>query len=119
MDCSNRPVAVSTSHSDVTTGILPARLGYARDQTLRGQLAKGETRQLEAADERAATARHFATIYNPRRAGVARQLRQAGVIFLRFQLGADGSVFFHRCALTLVAINPGGFGHKKRLNLLL
>src|SRR5919198_428597 len=48
---------------------LPAGLRHARDQSLRGELAKGESRDFESANERAATARYFATVHHPRRAG--------------------------------------------------
>src|SRR6266513_2793914 len=98
--------------------ILPARLGYARNQALGRQLTESETRQFEAADKRAAAARHFATVHNTRRTGIARQLRQAGIVLLRFQLSPQRSIFLHRRALAFIAINPGSLGHKKRLNLV-
>src|SRR5262249_17297320 len=93
---------------------LPAGLRHARDQSLRSELAKGESRDFEPAYERAAAARHFATVYHPRRAGVAWKLGQTGVIFLRFELGAEGGVFLYRLALAFVAINPGCLCHKER-----
>src|SRR5256885_16342233 len=97
---------------------LPAGLRHARDQSLRGELAKRQPRDFEPANERAAAARHFATVHHPRRAGVARKLRQTGVIFLRFELGANGGVFLDRLALAFVAINPGCFCHKGTPNLV-
>src|ERR1051326_3316763 len=93
---------------------LPAGLRHARDQSLRGELAKREPRDFEPANERAAAARHFATVHHSRRAGVARKLRQAGVIFLRLELSAERGVFLHRLALAFVAINPGCLCHKER-----
>src|SRR2546430_5852524 len=98
--------------------ILPAGLRHAGDQPLRGELAKRQPRDLEPANERAAATRHFATVHHPRRAGVARKLRQTGVIFLRFELGANGGVFLDRLALAFVAINPGCFCHKGTPNLV-
>src|SRR5205085_5995923 len=98
--------------SDLWT--LPAGFCHARDQSLRGELAKREARDLEPANERAAASRHFATVHHAARAGVARKLRQTGVIFFRFELGAERGVFFHRLALALVAINPGCLCHKER-----
>ena len=97
--------------------ILPARLRHARDEPLRSKLAKSETRNLEAANEGAAAARHLAAIYHPRRAGIARQLRETGIILLRLQLGAHRGVFLHRRALAVVAIDPGGLGHKEAPNV--
>src|SRR5882762_7843938 len=93
---------------------LPAGLRHARDQSLRGELAKRQPRDLEPANERAAAARHFATVHHPRRAGVARKLGQTGIIFLRFELGAERGVFLHRLALALIAIDPGHLCHKER-----
>src|SRR6267378_1146079 len=97
---------------------LPAGLRHARDQSLRGELAKRQPRDLEPANERAAAARHFATVHHPRRASVAGKLRQTGVILLRLELGADRGVFLHRRALALVAINPGCFCHKGTRNVI-
>src|SRR6266567_6651647 len=97
---------------------LPAGLRHARNQTLRGELAKRQPRDFEPANERAAAARHFATVHYPRRAGVARKLRQTGVILLRFEFGAERGVFLHRRALAFVAINPGCLCHKATRNLV-
>ena len=97
--------------------ILPARLGYARDEPLGRQLTKCETRHLEAAVKRAAAPRHFATVHYTRWAGIARQLRETGVILFRFQLGAQRGVLFYRCAFAFIPINPGGLGHKRTLTV--
>src|SRR5437660_5745820 len=59
---------------------LPAGLRHARDQSLGREFAKRQPRDFEPANERTAAARHLATVHHPRRAGVARKLRQAGVI---------------------------------------
>src|SRR5437660_4044278 len=66
---------------------LPAGLRHARDQSLRGELAKRQPRDFESANEGAAAARYLATVHHSRRTGVARKLGQAGIIFLRFELG--------------------------------
>src|ERR1700730_5433223 len=115
--CSHGPVVRRTLHSNVAT-TLPARLRHARDQALRGEFAKRQPRDFEPANERAAAARHFATVHHPRRAGVARKLRQTGVILLRFELGAERGVLLHRRALTFVAIDPGCLCHKGTRNLV-
>src|ERR1700704_4585263 len=91
---------------------LPARFGHTRDEPGRSEFSEGQARNLETANKRTAAAAHFATIHHPRRAGVARKLRETHIIFLRLQLSPQGRVFFHGCALAVVAINPGRFRHK-------
>src|SRR5712691_10649703 len=98
--------------------ILPARLGHARDQSLGSELAKGETRNFEPANERAAAARHFAAVHHPCRAGIPRKLGQTGVIFLRLQLGPQRGVFLDCRALAVVTIDPGCGCHKGTRNLV-
>src|SRR5207244_2577144 len=98
--------------------VLPAGLRHARDQSLRGKLAKRQPRDFEPADERAAAARDFATVHDPRRAGVAGELGQTGVILLRLELGPERGVFLHRRALAFIAINPGCLCHKGTPNLI-
>jgi hypothetical protein len=97
--------------------ILPARLRHARNQPGGSKFTKSETRNLEPANEGAAAAGHQAAIYHPRRAGIARQLRETSVIFLRFQFCPHRCVFLYRRALAVVAIDPGGLGHKEVRNL--
>ncbi len=106
-----RTIAADTA---AATAILPAGFRYTRDQTLGRELAKGEPRDLESPNEGAAAARHQATVHHTCRAGVARKLSQTGVIFLRFELGAQRGIFLYRIALPLIAINPGHLCHKKR-----
>ena len=91
---------------------LPARLRYARDQTLRRQFAKREPRNLEPANERSTAAGNLATIHHARRARVPWQLRQPGVIFFRLQLSPQCRILFHSRALAVVAVNPGCLCHK-------
>src|SRR5437660_7463599 len=80
---------------------LPAGLRHARDQSLGGELAKGQPRDFEPANKCTAAAGHFTTVHHSRRAGVARKLRQTGVILLRFELGAERGVFLHRRAFAI------------------
>jgi len=49
-----------------------------------------------------AAAAHSATIHEPRWAGVARKLGEAGVIALGFEFGADGGVFLYRLSFGLL-----------------
>src|SRR5947209_8487852 len=79
---------------------------------------EASSRNVEPADERAAAAGYFATVHHPRRAGIARKLRQTGVILLRFKLRAKRGVFLHRRAFACVAINPGCLCHKGTRNLV-
>src|SRR6266478_5302745 len=106
------------AHPKIDLWILPAGLRHAWDESLRGELAKRQPRDFEPPDERAAAAGHFATVHHPRRAGVARKLRQTGVILLRFELGTERGVFLHRRAFAFVAINPGCLCHKGTRNLV-
>src|SRR5882724_7675214 len=91
---------------------LPARFGYARDEPLRSQFAKSETRNLKPANKRASSPGNFTAVHHPGGARVARQVREAGIIFFRLQLGAQCGILLHHRALPLVTINPGSLGHK-------
>src|SRR5205823_8990713 len=91
---------------------LPARFGYARDEPLRSQFAKGKTRKLKPSNKCAPPPRNFAAVHDPGGACVARQLRKAGIIFFRLQLCAQCGILLHARALPLVTINPGSLGHK-------
>src|SRR5688500_7764139 len=64
-------------------GSLPARFGHTRDEPARGELAKRQARNLETANKRPAPAADFAAIDHPGGAGIARQLGEGHVIFLR------------------------------------
>src|SRR5256886_9998747 len=86
--------------------ILPARLGYARDEPLGRQLTKCETRHLEAAVKSAAGTRHRATGHYTRWAGVARQLRETGVNLFRFLIGAPRGVPFFRLSVAVLSPHP-------------
>ena len=92
---------------------LPAGLGYTRDEPLRSQFTKSETRHLEPANESAATPGNFASVNDTRGTGVTRELRERGIILLRLQLGAPSGIFFYRRAFSLIAINPGSLGHNE------
>src|SRR6266498_3756389 len=76
--------------------ILPASLRDPRNQSVQGSLAKREAGAPELAQISVAAAAHRTAINHPDGAGIARQLREAGVIALRLQLGANGGVFLNR-----------------------
>src|SRR5579883_2098305 len=98
---------------------LPACLGDTRDKARQGGFAEGHARATELAQITVAAAAHRAAVDHPHRAGVARQLREAGVIFLRFEFGAQGGVLFDRLGLLIVAFDPGCFCHVKNSGLRL
>ena len=102
---------------DCEPGVLPARLRHTRDEPARGEFSEGQARNLEPANKRTAAAAHFATIDHPGGTGIARQLRQAHIIFLRFELSTERRVFFYGRALAFVAIDPGRFRHKGTRNV--
>jgi hypothetical protein len=60
-----------------------------------------------------ATTAHFATVDEPRWAGVAGQFGEAGIITLGLEFGTQGGIFLDRFSFALVALNPGCLGHKK------
>ena len=93
---------------------LPARLGYARNKALRGQLAEGEPGNFEPADESAAATAHLTTIDHACGAGISRELRETSIVFLCFQLGPERSVFLYCRTLAFVPISPGRLGHRER-----
>src|SRR5438093_6926158 len=64
--------------------ILPAGLGYARDEPCGSQFAKSQAGHFETADKRPPATGYLTTINDARRTGIARQLSQAGIILLRF-----------------------------------
>src|SRR4029077_6444852 len=91
---------------------LPARLGDAGNQSARRQLAKSQPRNLEPPDKCPSPAGNLATINHPHRTCVARQLREAGIVLLCFQLRPQRGIFLDRRALAFVAVDPGCFRHK-------
>ncbi len=106
-----RTIAADTA---AATAKLPAGFRHARDQSLGGELAKGQPRDFESPNEGAAAARYLTTVHHSSRAGVAGKLGQAGIVFFRFELGPHRGVFLHRIALPFIAINPGRLCHKER-----
>ena len=97
---------------------LPARLGYARDESLRSQLSESQTRNLESTNETTPATGHLAAIDDPGGAGVTGQLAETGVILFRLQLGPQGGILLHRRAFACVAIDPGHFGHRRTPNVM-
>src|SRR6218665_2351518 len=71
-------VSISPSGSErlIVFVSLPARLDHARDLPEIAQLAQGDTAHLELAVVGARTARHFATVTDAVRGGIARQFGQ-------------------------------------------
>src|SRR3954468_16446289 len=90
---------------------LPARLRYARNETLGSELTESQARDLEPANECAAPASYLAAINHSRRAGVPWQLGKTGIILSRLELGPHGGVLLDRSAFTLISIDPGHLCH--------
>src|ERR1017187_3186520 len=91
---------------------LPAGFHNAGDQTVQRGLPEGEARRGELAQITAPAAAGRAAVHQPRWAGVARQLRETGVVAPGLQFRADRGVFFYRFSFALVALNPCFLGHK-------
>src|ERR1044071_1250546 len=91
---------------------LPTGFGDAGDEAGEGHLPEGQAGTAEFADVGVAPPADGAAIHQPHRAGVARQLGQAGVVALGLEFRPDGGVFLHRIDFFLVAFFPGCFRHK-------
>src|SRR5688572_15485393 len=103
---------VSMSEMGSVGVILPACLGYARDQAVERHFAKGQARDAELAEMPAAAAGDTATVHQARWAGVARQFCEGLIIALGFQFGAHRGVFLHRGGFAFITFNPGCLCHK-------
>src|ERR1035437_781999 len=81
---------------------LPTGFHNTGNQTVQRGLPESKARRGEFAQITTPTAAGRATVHQPRWAGVARQLRETGVVALGLQLRADRGVFFHRFGFALV-----------------
>ena len=86
--------------------LLPAGLGDAGDQAVGGHFAESDTRDLEAAEESAATAGDLAAVDKADRAGVAGKLAQADVVLLCLELGTEFRPLSDGLALAFVSLKP-------------
>src|SRR5438270_1664009 len=82
---------------------LPARFRYARDEPLRSQLAKRETRNLEPAKKRAAPTRNFTAVYDTAGSCIGRQLCETSIIPFRRYVRSSRGVLLHRRAFAVRA----------------
>src|SRR5438477_1314718 len=82
---------------------LPTGFGDARDQSVEGGFTKGQPRAGKFAQITVAPASDRAAIDHARRTGVARQLRERGVILPGLQFSANGGEFLHRVSLLFVS----------------
>src|ERR1035437_7683930 len=89
----------------------PTGLHHARNQTIERGFAERQAGSAELAQVTATAAGHRATIDEPRWTGVARELRQTGVIAFGLQFRPDRGVLLDRVCLALVALNPCCLGH--------
>src|ERR1017187_6463422 len=91
----------------------PTGLRHPGNQPVQRRLAERQARHTELAPIATTTAAHRAAVHHARWTGVARQLRQTGVIAFRLQFGADRGVFFHRFFFSVVPLYPCFLGHNK------
>src|SRR5882724_4303892 len=91
---------------------LPARFCHTGNQTIQRALAEGHARAGELAQITVPASAHRAAVHHPRGAGVARELRQPGVIALGLQFRPQRGVLLHRLLLLLVPLQPCFLGHK-------
>src|ERR1035437_101597 len=98
---------IRVSMSEIGSFIdLPTGFGHARDQAVESAFAERHARAAKLAQIAAAAAAHRAPVDQPRRAGVAREFGQTGIVALGLQLSPDGGVLLDRLGLLLVAFNP-------------
>ena len=86
--------------------LLPARLRDAGDETGGGELAEGDTGNLEAAQVSAAAAGELAAVRESGGARVAWKLGKSDVVAGCLQLGTKLRIFFNGLPLALVALKP-------------
>src|SRR5688500_3012272 len=86
--------------------MLPARFRYAWDQAVERRFTEREARRGKFTELPATAAAHLAAIHQAHGARVLRELREAGVIFLRLQFCAHSGVLLDRFGLPLVALQP-------------
>src|ERR1039457_2191205 len=104
---------IHLSKNPIIFFILPTGLRYSRNESVQRGFAERQSRHPELAPVATAAAAHRAAVHHARGAGVARQLRQTGVVALRLQFGADRGVFFHRFFFAVVPLYPCFLGHNK------
>src|SRR5205807_7387623 len=90
---------------------LPTGFSHTGNQPVQGGLAESQTRITELAHKAMTPSAHGAAIDQARRARIARQFRQALVIFAGLQLRAHRGVFLDRRGLPFVSLNPSFLCH--------
>src|ERR1700733_13551105 len=96
----------------VSVIILPTGLCHPGNQSVQRRLAKRQARAAKFAQVAVAPAGHRTAVDHARRAGVAGQLAQPGIVVLGLEFGAQSGEFLDRGGLPLVPLNPGCFCHK-------
>src|SRR5438045_9729289 len=101
------------SRSEIGSVIgLPTGFGYAGNEAREGHFPERQTRTTELADVGVAAAADAATVHDAHGTGVARQLRQAGVIALGPQFRPQRGVLLDGLHFFLVALFPRSRLHK-------
>src|SRR4051812_9261601 len=85
---------------------LPTGFCDTGNEPVEGCFTELETRAGKFAQIAVTTATDSAAVDHTSGTGVARQLREPGVILLRFEFSAEGSEFFHCIALFFISFKP-------------
>src|SRR5438477_6293467 len=105
-------VSISEMGSFIT---LPTGLGYAWNEAVQGRFTKGQPRTGEFAQVTVTATGDGAAIDDAAGAGVARQLRERGVILPGLEFGAQGGVLLHRRQFLFVSFKPSLLSHKSSM----
>src|SRR5258708_929325 len=106
-NCTRLALRMRVNMSEIVSVIgLPARFGHTGNQPVQRRFAESHARTTELAQVTMAPSAHRAPVHHARRARVAGQLRQAGVVALGLQLRPQRLVLLNGLLLLLVAFQP-------------
>src|SRR5688500_5963120 len=103
----SEPVVRFPFQSSSSSFSLPAGLFQARDFAGERELAEHDAGDLELPQRALAPARELAAVVRPRRAAVARQVRQRGVVLVVLELTAHVGKLLHQRRSPLLLCYPG------------
>src|ERR1041384_1912345 len=94
--------------------ILPTGLGHTRNQPREGCFTKGHAGAAKLAQVAVPAPAHRAPVDHARRAGIAWQFGQPGVIPFGLQFRPQSGVLLDRLGLLLIAFNPCSLSHSSK-----